>query len=365
MLKQTPLHDLHLTLGARMAPFAGFDMPVQYSGIIDEHLAVRERAGIFDVSHMGEVLVKGPKALEYVQHLVTNDVSTLYDGKALYTVMCLPDGGIIDDLLVYRMSADEYMLVINASNAEKDLTWMRQYAIDGAEIVDISSETALIAIQGPAAHDITSSASGVDISSIKPYHFVQADDFLGRRDVILSHTGYTGERGLEIYCPPDAAASIWNALMDAGEVSGLLPCGLGARDTLRIEAGFVLFGNDITEQTHPLEAGLGWLVKPNKGDFIGRSSIEAIRSRGVERKLIGFVLQDRGIPRAGLPIADEDGNEIGVVTSGTQSAVLKQGIGLGYVPNDPGFTSESSSIRIINRGRALTATVARPPFHKK
>lgn len=365
MLKHTPLHSQHVALGARMAPFAGFDMPVQYSGIIDEHLAVRQNAGLFDVSHMGEVMIRGAKALDFVQHLVTNDISSLYDGKALYTVMCRPDGGIIDDLLVYRFSADEYMLVINAGNTDEDLAWMREQAMDGADIVDVSSETALIAIQGPKALDIAADVSGIDVHDIKPYHFVQADDFLGFKDVVLSHTGYTGERGLEIYCPPAAASYIWEKLLESGRSSELRPCGLGARDTLRIESGFVLYGNDISEDTHPLEAGLGWLVKPAKGDFIGRDAIETIREQGVDRKLIGFILQERGIPREGLPIADEDGREIGVVTSGTQSAVLKQGIGLGYVENDPRYTEPSSSIRILNRGRMLEALVARPPFHKK
>lgn len=365
-LQKTPLNEIHVALGARMTPFAGFEMPVQYpGGIINEHLAVREKAGLFDVSHMGEVLVRGPEAFHFVQRLITNDATRLYDGRAMYTVMCRPSGGIVDDLLVYRFSSEEYMLVLNAANIGKDLRWMREHAIDGAEIVDQSNETALLAIQGPLSHDIVSRIDGADLASLKSYHFMRPDEFAGHRNIVLSYTGYTGERGLEIYCPSDAAADIWTALMDAGEPDGLQPCGLGARDTLRLEAGLSLYGNDITEETNPLEAGLGWLVKSDKGDFIGRDAIEQIRAAGIERKLVGFVLEERGVPRTGLEIVAEDETPIGVVTSGTQSPVLKQGIGLGYVLNDPRFTVEGATIRVMSRGRALRATVTRPPFHKK
>lgn len=364
-LKQTPLHEIHLQLGARMTGFAGFDMPVQYSGIIDEHMAVRERAGMFDVSHMGEVFVRGPHAFDYVQRLVTNDASKLYDGKAMYTVMCRPSGGIVDDLLVYRLSADEYMLVINAANIEKDVDWMRDNAIDGAELTDRSDDTALIAIQGPASHEIVGRASGIGLSDLKFYHFLRPDRFLAHSDVLLSHTGYTGERGLEIYSPPSAAPAIWDALMDAGKDEGLVPCGLGARDTLRIEAGYSLYGNDITEETNPLEAGLGWLVKLDKGDFIGRNALLEVKASGPDRKLVGFVLEERGIPRAGLPIASEAGVEIGVVTSGTQSPILQTGVGLGYVPNHSSYTEEGATLKVASRGRLLRARVERPPFHKK
>lgn len=363
-LKRTPLYDLHVRHGARLTPFAGFEMPIQYSGIIDEHMAVRQAAGIFDVSHMGEVMVRGPHALAYVQRLVTNDVSKLYDGKAMYTVMCGPEGGIVDDLLVYRISKNEYMLVINAANIEKDLAWMRQHQINGAELDDISDDTALIAVQGPLAFDIVNDAAGVELDDLKFYHFTQPDDFIGNERVIVSHTGYTGERGLEIYCRPDAAPAIWQSLIEEGTARGLRPCGLGARDTLRVEAGFCLYGNDITEDTNPLEAGLGWLVKLDKEEFIGKAALVEAKAKGLARRLVGFILEDRGIPRTGFAIADESGREIGSVTSGTQSPVLATGIGMGYVPNEERFTAEGAKLLIKSRGRDLNARVKKPPFHK-
>lgn len=363
-LKRTPLYDIHVQHGARLTPFAGFEMPIQYSGIIDEHMAVRQAAGIFDVSHMGEFIVRGRRAFEYVQRLVTNDASKLHDGKAMYTVMCRQDGGIVDDLLVYRLAEEKYMLVINAANIDKDLNWMRQYLIDGAELEDVSGGTALIAIQGPQSFSIVRDASGIDLHDLKFYHFKRIDDFLGHDGVIVSHTGYTGERGLEIYCRPEAAADIWTALVSAGTDRGLKPCGLGARDTLRVEAGFSLYGNDITDETNPLEAGLGWLVKLNKDAFIGKAALEEIKSRGLSRRMIGFVVEERGIPRTGFTITNEDGQEIGSITSGTQSPILAKGIGMGYVANEERYTREGARLLVQSRGRALRATVRKPPFHK-
>jgi aminomethyltransferase len=368
-LKKTPLHDVHVALGARMVPFAGFDMPVQYSGIIDEHMAVRTAAGLFDVSHMGEVYARGPHAFDFVQNLVTNDAARLTDGRAMYTVMCRPDGGIVDDLLVYRIGAEEYMLVINASNIEGDFAWMQAHNPMGAELTNASDEIALLAIQGPKAFEIVQTLVGdaLDLDAIRFYHFVPMAPgaFLGCSGILLSHTGYTGERGLEIYCKAGDAVRIWEALMEAGRPHGLKPAGLGARDTLRLEAGYCLYGNDITEETNPLEAGLGWLVKLDKGDFVGRAALLKVKEEGPARKLVGFVTEGRGLPRHGYPILDAGGAEVGVVTSGTQSPVLGKGVGLGYVPNDPAFTRPGARLNIAVRNRTLPATVTKPPFHKK
>lgn len=367
LVKKTPLYDVHLSLGARMMPFGGFDMPVQYSGIIDEHMAVRKAAGLFDVSHMGEVRVQGPHALEFIQHLITNDASKLYDGRVLYTVMCRPDGGIVDDLLVYRLGEEEYLLVVNAANIAKDYEWMESNNDVGADIENISDEIALLAIQGPEALSIVQILADVPLDEIKYYHFkpVSAANFSNLDDVIVSHTGYTGEQGFEIYCRSERAVAIWEALMAAGMQHGLKPAGLGARDTLRLEAGFSLYGNDITTETNPLEAGLGWVVKMDKGDFIGRQSLERVKSEGVQRRLVGLVLEERGIPRHGYPVLDPGGREIGVVTSGSQSPILERGIALAYVQNKPEFTAPGSQVAISVRDRPLRAVVAKPPFHKK
>ncbi|HET6569709.1 MAG TPA: glycine cleavage system aminomethyltransferase GcvT [Rhodothermales bacterium] len=366
-IKKTPLYEKHLALGARMVPFAGFEMPIQYTGIIDEHLAVRHTAGLFDVSHMGEIMVRGPKAFDFVQHLVTNDAASLYDGRAMYSVMCLPDGGIVDDLLVYRIAEDAYMLVVNASNVDKDFEWMESHNPMGAALENISDETALLAVQGQASFEIVQKITDYPVKDLKYYHFARLPigSFFSCRFAILSHTGYTGEPGLEIYCDAAHAGEVWDALMAAGEPLGLKPAGLGARDTLRLESGYSLYGNDITEETTPLEAGLGWITKLDKGDFIGREALLEQKAAGPKRKLVGFILEERGVPRAGYPILDPSGREIGVVTSGTQSPVLGQGIGLGYVENDPAFTAPGSDIAVSVRGRPLPARVARPPFHKK
>lgn len=366
-IKKTPLYDTHVALGARMVPFAGFAMPIQYTGIIDEHMAVRQAAGLFDVSHMGEVIVRGPNALAFIQHLVTNDAASMYDGRAMYTVMCLPNGGVVDDLLVYRINEQEYMLVINASNIEKDFEWMKANNEVGAELENVSDDMALLAIQGPFAFEIVQKLTDFPLSSLKPYHFAPQPrgTFLSCEHAILSYTGYTGEPGLEIYCEAPRAKEVWDALMDAGQSYGLKPAGLGARDTLRLEAGFCLYGNELTESTTPLEAGLGWVTKLNKEDFVGREALQEQKANGLERKLVGFVLEDRGVPRSGYPIVDASGQDIGLVTSGSQSPVLGQGIGLGYVQNRPEFTEPGAEIGISVRGRALKARVQKPPFHKQ
>ena len=363
-LKRTPLYDRHVALGARMTEFAGYDMPVQYSGIVDEHMAVRETAGLFDVSHMGEVFVQGPHTFAFVQNLVTNDVSRLHDGRALYTVMCRPDGGIIDDLLVYRLREDAYMLVINASNIEKDFAWMCAHNPMGASLHNTSEYIALLALQGPQSPNIAQRITDYNLSDIKYYHFLRPapGSFLGCNKVILSRTGYTGEKGLELYVETENAEKVWDALMEAEP--RLKPCGLGARDTLRLEAGFCLYGNELSEDTNPYEAGLGWLTKPDKGEFIGRDALRTLRDTEVRRKLVGFVLEGRGIPRPGYQIVDDCGQVIGNVTSGSQSPVLKKGIGLGYVQSDKTYAAPGAAIAVQIRTRTVPARVVKPPFHR-
>ncbi|MDA0874392.1 MAG: glycine cleavage system aminomethyltransferase GcvT [Bacteroidetes bacterium] len=365
-LQRTPLYDRHVALGAKMVPFAGFDMPVQYSGILDEHHAVRSAAGLFDVSHMGEVLVRGPHAFDFVQHLVSNNVAALTDGNAQYTVMCREDGGIVDDLLVYRRADQDYLLVINASNIEGDVAWMRANNPMGAEITDVSDRTGLLALQGPAAFDILAAASGFDASVLAFYTFAEPADgsFLGLSDVIISRTGYTGEPGGEIYTRAEDAAKVWDALLQHGNAFGLKPAGLGCRDTLRLESGYCLYGNDITSETNPLEAGLGWVTKLDASDFVGSQRLRAIKEAGPKRRLVGFVASERGIPRHGYAIQDGDGRVVGEVTSGTQSPILGKGIGLGYVANEAALTSPGAVLHIENRGRTFAVTVAKPPFHK-
>lgn len=363
-IRRTPLFRRHVELGARIVPFAGFEMPMQYSGVVNEHLAVRNAAGIFDVSHMGEFFVTGPHAFECVQQIVTNDASRLQDGQAMYTVMCREDGGIIDDLIVYRIAGDEFMLVVNAANRDKDFDWLLQNNAPKAHLEDRSDDIALLAVQGPSAVGIVEEVIGKPLRNVRFYHFekLPPGSFAGCRLAIVSRTGYTGEPGFEIYCDAGRAIDVWDALLKAGSDEGLVPAGLGARDTLRIEAGYSLYGNDITEETNPLEAGLGWLVKLEKDDFVGKAALERIKERGPERKLVGFAMQERGIPRTGYPILDESDSEIGVVTSGTQSPLLHQGIGLGYVPNDPVYSTPGVRIGVSIRGRPHDAEIVKPPF---
>lgn len=365
-IKRTPLFDTHVGLGARMTPFAGFEMPIQYSGIIDEHHAVRNAVGLFDVSHMGEVMVTGPGAFEFVQQLVSNDVTRLKNGKALYTVMCTPQGGVVDDLLVYRLAAQRYLLVINASNIGEDYKWMMSHNPSDAVLENISDQLALIAVQGPRSFDVVQKITDEPLGSLDFYHFMELkpDTFFTCQTAILSHTGYTGERGLEIYCDADRAPAVWNALMEAGAEYNIKPVGLGARDTLRLESGFCLYGNDLGLETNPLEAGLGWLTRLDTSDFIGRDALLKIKETGPARRLVGFVSTERGIPRQGSEIQSEDGKVIGSVTSGSQSPVLSKGIGLGYVLNKPEFTAVGTPVRIASRGRSFLAEVTRPPFHR-
>ena len=360
---RTPLHDRHIALGAKMAPFGGWDMPIQYTGILDEHRAVREAAGLFDVSHMGEFRLRGPDALALAQQLVTNDVGRLdADGKAQYAVLCRPDGTAVDDLLVYRLASDDVLLVLNAANIAKDWAHVSAVADDAGldvKVRDESDDWALLALQGPNAFEVLESAAGLDASDIPYYQFRRHDGLFGAERAIVSHTGYTGERGVELYLSPDAAGAAWDALVEAGAT----PAGLGARDTLRLEAGYCLYGHELTDDTTPLEAGLGWVVKPDAADFVGRDALASQKAGGVPRRLVGLVVEGRGIPRAGYPVVDGEGHEIGTVTSGSQSPTLGQGVALALVANDPEHVAPGARLGVSVRGRVLPATVTKPPFH--
>ena len=357
-MKTTPLTDTHVALGAKMVDFAGFYMPVRYSSDLDEHHCVRNAVGMFDVSHMGEFIIKGENALPFLQKIVSNDVSKLEKGQALYAYLPNATGGIVDDLLVYHLDDDNYMCVVNAGNIDKDWAWFQQHNTENAEMHNISDNTALLAIQGPKATEALQSLTEVDLSSI-PYYRFKRGAFAGVDNVIISATGYTGAGGFELYFNKAHAVDVWNKILEAGKPFGLQPIGLGARDTLRLEKGFCLYGNDIDDTTSPLEAGLSWVTKFNK-DFIAKDILLKQKADGLQRKLVGFVMVDRGIPRHGYLIKDEQGNEIGIVTSGTQSPTLGYGVGLGYV--DAAYTNTDSEIFIDIRGKLLKAKVVKLPF---
>ena len=354
-MKTTPFTDVHIALGAKMHEFAGFNMPIEYTGIIDEHMTVVNGVGVFDVSHMGEFWVKGPNALAFIQSVTSNDASVLPIGKAQYT--CFPNdkGGIVDDLLVYHYEPEKYLLVVNAGNIAKDWDWCVSHNTVGAELENSSDRTAQLAVQGPKAVEVLQRLTPVDLSSIPYYSFVTGE-FAGCKNVIISNTGYTGAGGFELYFYPDDAMTIWNAIFEAGKPEGIKPIGLGARDTLRLEMGFCLYGNDLDDTTSPIEAGLGWITKFAEGKNFTN------RAEGVNRKLCAFELVDKGIPRHGYEIADAEDNIIGVVTSGTMSPVLKKGIGMGYVK--PEFAKAGTEICIKVRGRNLKAQVVKAPFRK-
>ncbi len=359
-MKKVPLHDTHVGLGAKIVPFAGFEMPVRYSSDKEEHLTVREAVGIFDVSHMGEFLVKGPKALELIQHVTSNDASKLVDGQAQYS--CFPNdkGGIIDDLIVYRKAEDDYMLVVNASNIEKDWNWISAHNHVNAELVNVSDDICLFAVQGPKAADALKGLTNIDLDEVKFYHFVEGE-MAGIKNVIISGTGYTGAGGFELYVHKSDATALWNKIMEAGAVAGIKPIGLGARDTLRLEMGYCLYGNDIDDTTSPLQAGLGWITKFTK-DFINAENLKAQKEAGVTRRLVGLEMVDKGIPRKDYEIEDGAGNVIGKVTSGTMSPSLNMGVGLGYV--NFGFHKADTEVQIVIRNKKLRAKVVRPPFLK-
>lgn len=357
-MKTTPLTETHIALGAKMVDFAGFNMPVRYTSDLDEHHCVRNKVGMFDVSHMGEFILKGDKALPFLQKIISNDVSKLERGQAQYAYLPNEHGGIVDDLLVYHLDDGHYMCVVNAGNIEKDWAWFNQHNTEQAELHNISDNTALLAIQGPKALEVLQTLTEVNLSTIPYYRFVRGK-FAGVDNVIISNTGYTGAGGFEVYFHKAHAVDVWNAIIEAGKPVGLQPIGLGARDTLRLEKGFCLYGNDIDDTTSPLEAGLGWVTKFNK-EFIAKDILLQQKQDGLKNKLVGFVMVDRGIPRGHYLIKDELGNEIGHVTSGTQSPTLGYGVGLGYV--EIAHATIDHEIYIDIRGKLVKAKVAKLPF---
>lgn len=361
-MKTTPFTEKHIALGAKMHEFAGYNMPIEYSGIIEEHLTVCQGVGVFDVSHMGEFWVKGPAALEFIQQVTSNNAAVLTPGKIQYT--CFPNevGGIVDDLLVYAYEPEKYMLVVNAANIEKDWNWCVSHNTVGAELENSSDNIGQLAIQGPKAINTLQKLTDIVLADI-PYYTFKVGELVGVKNVIISNTGYTGAGGFELYFYPQDAEKIWNAVFEAGEEFGIKPIGLGARDTLRLEMGFCLYGNDIDDTTSPIEAGLGWITKFVDGkNFINRAALEKQKTEGVSRKLVGFEMIDRGIPRHGYSLTDMDGNVIGNVTSGTMSPIRKIGIGMGYVKTE--FSKPGTEICLDNRGRKLKAVVVKPPFRK-
>lgn len=360
-LKRTALCETHIALGAKMVEFAGYYMPVQYSGINDEHLTVRNAVGMFDVSHMGQFFIKGKGALELVQQVTSNDASKLSEGKVQYS--CLPNdkGGIVDDLLVYCLGENNFMLVVNASNIEKDWVWIINHNSFGAEMKNISDRTSLLAVQGPKAIETLQPLTSLPLSEI-PYYNFKKGVFAGIENVLVSNTGYTGAGGFEIYFENDGAEKIWNAIMESGKTFGIKPVGLGARDTLRLEMGFCLYGNDIDETTSPIEAGLGWITKFSK-EFVNSKNLLEQKNSGVRRKLAGFEMIDRGIPRHGYELKNAEGKTIGNVTSGTQSPSLQKAIGMGYV--ETAYAKEGAEIMVSIRDRMLKAKIVKIPFYKK
>jgi aminomethyltransferase len=359
-MKEVALAARHKELNAKMVPFAGYNMPISYEGVNIEHQNVREKLGVFDVSHMGEFLITGDKALELIQKITTNDASKLVDGKAQYTVMPNETGGIVDDLIVYRINSEKYLLVVNASNIDKDWNWIAQHNTMDATMRDMSDEFSLLAIQGPKTAEAMQSLTDVDLSNMKFYTFEVAE-FAGIDKVIISATGYTGSGGFEIYFKNEDAEQIWDRVMEAGKDYGIKPIGLAARDTLRLEMGFCLYGNDIDETTSPIEAKLGWITKFTK-DFINSEALKKEKEEGPKRKLIAFELEERGIPRQGYEIEDEDGKVIGEVTSGTMSPSLEKGIGLGYVPSEVAKFGNKIFIKV--RKKSIPAVQVKLPFYK-
>ena len=362
-MKATPLNQIHRQLGARMVDFGGWDMPVQYSGVIAEHLAVRSAAGLFDVSHMGEIEVSGPQALEFLQYAMTNDVSSLVDGQIQYTAMCYETGGVVDDLTLYRFAADHYLLCVNASNSDKDFSWLQDLQkstkYHDLNLINRSDDYAQLALQGPVAADILSKLTTTDLSGIKFYHFVEGK--VAGIETIISRTGYTGEDGFELYCPAQDGVKLWQELMAAGQSFGLDPIGLGARDTLRLEKGYALYGHEITAEIMPLEARLAWITKLKKGDFVGRDAMIKAKEAGLPRKQIALALTASGVPREGYPIFCDD-TEVGYVTSGTMSPSLRKGVALALV--DIAAADSNQPLKIGIRKRQILAERTALPFVK-
>jgi aminomethyltransferase len=361
MLKQTPFYSIHAALGAKMVEFAGYEMPIQYSSIIEEHLAVRHNAGVFDVTHMGEFYVRGNDALAFLQKATINNVAKLSPGKIQYSAMCYQDGGVIDDLLVYRLEKD-YMLVVNASNLQKDFDWLQSQKFGDVKIENVSDTTAMLAIQGPKSLETLQQLTKEDLSKMEYYSFKL--NTLAGIHMLISRTGYTGELGFELYFNADVSQSteIWNAIFDAGKQYGIIPVGLGARDTLRLEMGYCLYGNEIDKTTHPLEAGLGWITKLDKEDFIGKNAIVKAKKEGLKRRLVGFTLQDKALARHGYEILNNS-QVVGKVTSGTFSPSLQKGIGMGYVASE--LAKAGTVVSISIRGKDIPAAVVAVPFLQK
>jgi aminomethyltransferase len=360
-MKTTPLNQQHKQLGARMVPFGGWEMPVQYSGVNNEHLAVRQAAGLFDVSHMGEIEVKGAAALDYIQYLAINDASVLVDGQVQYSAFCYPEGGVVDDVTLYRFAADHFMFCVNASNIDKDFAWMQKVLADSAFknvlLADRSPEFAQLALQGPKAQAILAGLTDADLDKLIYYHFFEAD--VAGVPTIISRTGYTGEDGFELYFAADKAQVIWTQLLDTGAASGLVPIGLGARDTLRLEKKYALYGHELSESITPLEAGLGWITKLDKPSFVGQAALKALKEKGVPRRLVAIRMSEKGIPRDEYPVFVGE-KEVGVVTSGTMSPLLKVGIALALV--DTSIATVGTKIEIGIRQRRVAAEIIKPPF---
>lgn len=358
-IKKTAFYDIHKDLDAKLVEFAGYYMPIQYSGIMSEHKHIRASVGLFDVSHMGEFFVTGDRALDFLQKLTINDVSKLEINQVQYSAMCYEDGGIVDDLLVYRFP-DKYMMVVNASNIDKDFSWAQKHLLPGVELINKSDETSLLALQGPLAEATLKKITNVDLATL-PYYWM-AEGKVANVDMIISRTGYTGEPGFELYFPNQFATKVWSSIFDAGKEFDIAPVGLGARDTLRLEMKYCLYGNDIDQTTNPVEAGLGWITKVNKGDFLGRDHIVAAKENGPTRRLVGFEVEGKAFPRHGYKIYSQE-VEIGQVTSGTFSPMLEKGIGMGYV--EKAYSKIDTHIEILIRNLKVPATIVRPPFYKK
>ncbi|PYI56522.1 glycine cleavage system aminomethyltransferase GcvT [Paenibacillus flagellatus] len=362
-LKQTPLYPAYAKHGAKTIDFGGWDLPVQFGGIQGEHEAVRERAGLFDVSHMGEFWVTGPGAETFLQRMTTNDVSKLETNQAQYSLLCYPDGGVVDDLLVYKLAGDRFMLVVNASNIDKDFEWLERHLDGEAKLENVSDDTALLALQGPKAVDILASLTDAPVAELKPFRFVPDANVLGVQ-ALVSRTGYTGEDGFELYVSAKDVVRLWEALLEAGQEHGLVPAGLGARDTLRFEARLPLYGQELSADISPLEAGLGMFVKLDKGGFIGRDALAAQKEQGLPRKLVGIEMIDRGIPRSHYPVYSADGERlIGEVTTGTQSPTFKRNVGLALL--ESGSTAVDTEVLVDIRGKKLRAKVVPTPFYKR
>lgn len=360
-LQRTPLFARHVALGARMVPFGGWEMPVQYSGIVAEHTAVRTAAGLFDISHMGEVYVNGPDALAFLQSIATQDVATIGSHQSNYSLMCRPDGGIVDDIFIYNLG-DQYLVVVNASNIAKDVAWMRQHAEGFAVVIDdASSRMAMLALQGPSAETILAGVADIDVAAL-PFHGVVRGTLFAAIPALIARTGYTGEDGFELFAANEDAEALWDRLLTLGADYGLLPCGLGARDSLRFEPCLALYGHEIADDINPYEAKLGWVVKLDKGDFVGAAALRAIKTQGVARKLVGFEVTGRGIARGGYPLHSVEGAVIGEVTTGMPAPTVGKNLGLGFVPT--ALSAEGSAFDVLVREKPVRAVVVKTPFYK-